>query len=203
MISQPMKPTKELTMTKKNALPTLTGKTVELARLNGEAKQLEEQAGMFGRLLAGKSTQRSAGAALAEIRQHEISALKEVRLTAIALTKSTVKAAMVAETMPALGTLTTQLSLATGNVDQALTNGAAVETYTHFVNRQQNLDLITELRANGKISDEEANLLTQQIQADSYVDIERTRERTSAAKETVAAIHSYGVDTIKHAKDAL
>ena len=186
--------------TPQNALKV---KTVELGQTNSQTAQLEKQAGMLGRFSASRAVQKSAASALQELRQHEINAAKDIRKTAINLATSTVKAAMVAEAMPALGTLTTQLNMATGNVDQALTNGAAVETYTHFTNRQQNLDLIASLRTEGKITEEEAQVLKDQIQSDSYTDIHRTRDRTAAAKETVAAIHSYGVASIQHAKDAL
>jgi len=182
---------------------SLMASTAELNKASTEVAELERQAGMVGRLSAGWSTQRVAADALKDTRRSKINALRDIRATAIALTTSTVKAAMVAEAMPALGALTTQLNMATGSVDQALTNGAVAETYTHFTNRQQNLDLINALHGEGKITEEEAQLLREQIQSDSYTDIHRTRERTEMAKANVAAIHSHGVAAIQHAKDTL
>lgn len=182
--------------------PTVnTGLNIEAS--NPQLATIEKNAGVLGRVSANWNTRGAASDALTEIRKTQINALKDVQKTGIALATATIKAAMVAEAMPALGTLTTRLNMATGSVDQALTNSAAVETYTHFTNRQQNLDMVASLLAAGKMTAEEAELINEQVRADSYTDINRTRARQEMAKETVAAIHSFGVAHIQNAKDGL
>jgi hypothetical protein len=175
----------------------------ELETPNAQVMALEKRAGALGRWQASWELRNQAKDALVQIHQDNIDALRDVQQTAIALAKASIKSGMVAEAMPALGTLTNQLNMATGSVDQALTTSANVETVTHLNNRKQNLDLIESLKQQGKITAEEAQLLANQIHADCFNDMARTSDRKDKAKDTVAAVHSFGVTHIERAKDQL
>lgn len=175
----------------------------ELETPNAQVMALEKKAGALGRWQAGWELRGQAKDALVQIHQDRIDALADVQRTAIALAKASIKSGMVAEAMPALGTLTNQLNMATGAVDQALTTSANVETVMHLNNRKQNLDLIDSLKQQGKITTEEAQLLADQIHADCYNDMARTSDRKDKAKDTVAAVHAFGVTHIERAKDLL
>ena len=183
--------------------PNPKATTTEFETPNAQVMALEKKAGALGRMQANWELRGQAKGALVQIHQDRIDALREVQQTAIALAKASIKASMVAEAMPALGTLTNQLNMATGSVDQALTTSANVETVTHLNNRKQNLDLIESLKQQGSITGEEAQMLANQIDADCYKDMARTSDRKDMAKDTVAAVHAFGVTHIERAKDLL
>lgn len=175
----------------------------DLEKPNAQLTSLEQQAGAIGRFQAKWALRDTAKGALVGAQEDRIHAMRDIQKTAITLTTATIKATMVADAMPALGTLTTKLNMATGSVDQALTNGSTVETYTHMSNRKQNHEMIDSLLAEGKVDHEEAETLKAKATAESYADINRTNERLAMAKDTVAAIHEFGVLHIQRAKDSL
>jgi hypothetical protein len=108
---------------------------------------------------------------------------------------------MVANTMPQIGALTTRLNANTAAVNQALTNGGLGETATHMNNRSENIKLFSELKREGKIDDEEEQVLISFAKADACQDIQRTRQRTEEARNAVDALHASALAGIAQSQD--
>lgn len=161
---------------------------------------LESRAGVLGRFGAGMKTKSAAADALADIRVAQVRAQRDVALAAITTAKASLQAAIVAEAQPALGTLIARLNSATSCVRATLTTGAAIETQAHFANRAENLAMFRTLLAEGKMTAEEAEAITAQIDADTYADIAATKDREGKAKATIECIYSHGLARIERAK---
>ena len=168
---------------------------------SGDLSALRQKTGVLSRLKVSLATSRAAGEALKSIEIEKVRAEANIALTGIKLAEAAIRASLVGNAMPQIGALATRVNAATTAVDQALTNGAAAEVYTHLTNRTSNVNLANELHGSGKINKEEAAVLTTFAQADASEDIERSRRRMADAKEAVAALHSFAVKGIADSKD--
>lgn len=188
-----------------NPLKPTKLETVQIPRLfgNSENSRLQQHVGPMERLKASLATSKVAGEALRGLRAEQVKAQANVELTSLKLTEALIRSTLVGDAMPAIGALTTRVNAATTAVDQALTNGATAETYTHMDNRAGNFKLAHELLAAGKITEEELEVLVNFAQADAVEDIQRSRTRTQAAKEAVASLHEFALKGIAEAKEHL
>ncbi len=126
-----------------------------------------------------------------------------VAITAVNISETQIRSALVGAAMPQIGALTTRLNAATAAVDQALTNGAAGEVYTHLSNRAANVAFANELLGAGKVNGEERDVVVNFCQADASDDILRSRNRMKTAKDAVDALHGCALEGIERAKEKL
>jgi hypothetical protein len=70
-------------------------------------------------------------------------------------------------------------------------------------NRAQNKLLFTELTQQGKISQDEQQVLNSFAEADAVVDIERTRVRVEAAQTAVDALHGCALFGISQSQNII
>jgi len=166
----------------------------------GGLKSLRERSGPLKQLLVRRATSKAAGNALTRLELMKIEGEEDIARTGISLAVATIKTAMIANAMPAIGALTTRLNAATTAVDQALTNGGLGEISTHMNNRDANTKLFQELKAEGKIVVEEEAILAGFAEEDAAKDIERTRVRTAEAKEAVEMLHSFALSGVVSSK---
>lgn len=166
-----------------------------------DLSSLREKTGFVSRIKANIATSKAAGKAIKEIEVEKVQAEARIAFTAIKLGEAAIRAALVGSAMPKIGALATRVNAATTAVDQALTNGAAAEVYTHINNRTSNVNLANELHTSGKINKEEKEVITSFAQADAAEDIERSRQRMADAKEAVATLHGFTVKGIADSKN--
>jgi hypothetical protein len=126
-----------------------------------------------------------------------------VAITAVNISEAQIRSALVGAAMPQIGALTTRLNAATAAVDQALSNGAAGEVYTHISNRAANVAFANDLLSTGKVSNEERDVIVSFSQADASDDILRSRERMKQAKTAVDSLHGCALEGIERAKEKL
>jgi len=169
----------------------------------GDLSSLREKTGILKRLDVKWATSKAAAKALKAVEEEKVRAEANIALTSLKLAESAVRAALVGNAMPQIGSLTTRVNAATTAVDQALTNASAAETYTHLSNRDANINLAQELQKTGKISEEEADVVISFARADAAEDIQRSRQRMSEAKEAVAGLHEFALKGIADAKNRL
>ena len=170
---------------------------------NDNLSSLREKTGFLRRLDVKLATSKAAGKALKTIEEEKVKAEANIALTSLKLAESAIRASMVGNAMPQIGALTTRVNAATTAVDQALTNASAAETFTHLSNRASNLNLARELHQNGKITEEEANVVISFAHADAAEDIQRSRKRMGDAKEAVQSLHEFALKGIAEAKNRL
>lgn len=170
---------------------------------SGDLTSLREKAGWLGGLKADHKTGKAAAAALTMVQGEMVKAEGNIALTGMKLAEAAIRTSMVANAMPAIGALTTRVNAATTAVDQALTNGAMAEAYTHLSNRAANIRLANELRDTGKATPDEAEIVISFATADAAKDIERSRQRMGEAKDAVAGLHEFALKGIAAAKDRL
>lgn len=126
-----------------------------------------------------------------------------VAITAVGIAETQIRSALVGAAMPQIGALTTRLNAATAAVDQALTNGASGEVYTHLSNRATNVAFANDLLGSGKVNNEERDVIVSFSQADANDDILRSRNRMKTAKDAVDALHGCALEGIERAKEKL
>lgn len=170
---------------------------------SSDLTNLREKAGFIGRLNASGETKKAAAAALQAVQVGQVQAEKNIQLTSLKLAEASILTSMVGNALPAIGALTVRVNAATTAVDQALTNGAMAETYTHLKNRGANIALAKELRTNAQISIEEEEVIVSFAQADAAQDIQSSRQRMSEGKEALGALHKCALGWIAAAKDKL
>jgi hypothetical protein len=170
---------------------------------NGDLSELREKTGLVSRFKADRAANKARGEALKIVEIEKVHAKANIALTAIKLAEASIRASLVGNAMPQIGALTTRVNAATAAVNQALTNGAAAEVYTHIRNRASNIDLANELYADGKIDKEEAEVLISFAKADAIADIESSRRQEAEAKEAVSALHSHALKGIAESKDRI
>ena len=185
-------------------LGTKDGSTVDMSITDSsDLSTLRQKTGFLKKIDVAISTSHAAGEALKTIRLEQVRAEANIALTSLKLTEASIRTSMVANTMPALGALTTRVNAATTSVDQALTNGVMAEAYTHLNNRAANIGLANDLRTAGKITQDEADVVISFAQADAATDIERSRQRMTDAKAAVAGLHEFALKGIAEAKNKL
>lgn len=170
---------------------------------SNDLTSLRDKAGWFGGIGADYKTGKAAANALVMVQAEMVRAEANIALTSLKLAEAAIRTSMVANAMPKIGALTTRVNAATTAVDQALTNGATAEAYTHLSNRAANIRLALELRDTGKATQEEAEVVISFAQADAAKDIERTRQRMAEAKDAVSGLHEFALKGIAAAKDRL
>ena len=189
------------------SLKTLTrteAPTKELSTSKGtELASLRQKTGMFRQFGVSLAKSKAASEALKTIELEHVRAEANIALTGLKLSEVSIRSSMIGNFMPSIGALTTRLNAATTAVDQALTNGAAAEVYTHLSNRAANNKMTNELHSSGKISKDEAEVLNSFAQADATDDIESSRRRMTEAKEAVSSLHSFALKGIADAKDRI
>lgn len=124
-----------------------------------------------------------------------------IAITAIKLGGASLRAALIAQTTPQLGALTTKANAATAAVDQALTNAHAGEVYTHLYNRAENFQLADDLAAANKITQDEANTIKEFAANNAALDVMRSAKRTEMAKDALDELHSYAMEGITKARE--
>lgn len=164
---------------------------------------ISEKTGWLEKRRVNKQTSKVAGKALQMLQEERVKSEANIALTSLKLSESAVRASLVGNAMPAIGALTIRVDAATTAVDQALTNSAMAETYTHLSNRAANINLARQLHAADKITADEADVVISFAQKDAKDDIERSRERMAQAKEAVAGLHEFAMKGIAAAKDRL
>lgn len=171
--------------------------------LDCDVSALRAKTGMLQKLNVALATSKAAGQSLIKVSEEQIQAEANIAITSLKLAEASIRASLVGSAMPQIGALTTRVNAATASVDQALTNGAAGEVYTHFSNRAANLTLFDELLKEGKITPQEAEILISFANADAAEDINRSRLRKDEAKEAVAALSGFAIAGIEASKNRL
>jgi len=179
----------------------------ELQKLTGDAENsianLRDKTGPLKRLDVMFAGSKNAGNALIKIENEKIKSETNIALTSLKLGEATIRSALVANAMPQIGAITTQVNGRTAAVDQALTNGCAAENFTHVSNRDSNIKTMKSLQAEGKITAEEADVIVSFAMQDAAEDIRASRMRMQSAKEAVAVLHSFALNGIAKAKDLI
>ena len=137
------------------------------------------------------------------IRAAKVEGEEQIALTAINLTVATIKTSMVANAMPQMGSLVTQLNSSTAAVNQGLTNGGLAEEATHMDNRHANRQLFMELKNEGKITSEEQEILNSFAEEDAAGDIIRSRARTEEARKAISTLYSGALNWITSSQEDL
>jgi hypothetical protein len=173
------------------------------ADFTGKEKSLEKQTGFLNKLQVQRAASKAAGEALKRIRLAKVEGEEQIALTAINLTVATIKTAMVANAMPQIGSLATQLNSSTAAVNQALTNGGLAEAATHMDNRDANKKLFMDLKSEGKITIEEQEILNSFAEEDAAGDIIRSRTRAEEARKAVDSLHANALKWITSSQEVL
>jgi len=168
-----------------------------------DTTKLKENTGLLRKITAKSAISRAnahgwlrAETALADARAN-------VAICAVNIAETQIRSEIVGAAMPQIGALTTRLNASTAAVDQALSNGAAGEVYTHLSNRAANIAFANDLLGTGKVSKEERDVIVSFSEADASDDILRSRTRMKVAKDAVNALHSCALEGIERAKEKL
>lgn len=182
-------------------------KKEELQKLTGEAEtsinDLKEKTGPLKKIDVMLARSKNAGNAIITIEREKIKSETNIALTSLKLGEATIRSALVANAMPQIGAITTQVNMRTTAVDQQLTNGCAAQTYTHVSNRDANVKTVKSLQSDGKINAEEAEAIISFLMNDAAEDIRASRKRMLQAKEAVSALHEFALTGIAKAKDLI
>lgn len=168
-----------------------------------DTTKLKENTGFLTKLEARGAISRANGDGLVRVETAKANARANIQITGLNIAEAQIRSALVGGAMPQIGALTTRLNAATAAVDQALTNGAAGEVYTHLANRAANVGFANDLLSAGKINSEERDVIVNLSQADASDDILRSRERMKKAKDAVDALHGCALEGIERAKEML
>lgn len=170
---------------------------------NVDTTKLKENTGLISRIKANGAISRANAVGLVRAETALADARSNVAITAVKISEAQIRSQIVGAAMPRIGALTTRLNSNTAAVDQALSNGAAGEVYTHLSNRAANVGFANDLLSTGKINAEERDVIVGFSQTDASEDILRTRERMTKAKDAVDALHGCALEGIERAKEML
>jgi hypothetical protein len=165
--------------------------------------KLRENTGMIDKIKTRSAIRKANAEGWLQAEKAMARARTNVAITAVNIAETQIRSGIVGAAMPQIGALTTRLNAATAAVDQALTNGAAGEVYTHLSNRASNVGFANELLNANKINAEERDVVVSFCQADARDDILRTRERVKQAKGAIDALHGCALEGIERAKEML
>ncbi len=168
-----------------------------------DTTKLKENTGFLTKIEAKGAISRANGDGWLRVEKAKANARANIAITSLNIAETQIRSALVGAAMPQIGALTSRLNAATAAVDQALTNGAAGEVYTHLSNRSANVGFANDLLSAGKISSEERNVIVSFSQTDASDDILRSRERMKKGKDAVDALHGCALEGIERAKEML
>lgn len=168
-----------------------------------DTTKLKDNTGFLAKIRAGGAISRVNGDGWLRVETAKANARANIAITSLNITETQIRSALVGGAMPAIGALTSRLNAATAAVDQALTNGASGEIYTHLSNRSANAGFANDLLSAGKINAEERDVIVSIAQTDASDDILRSRERMKKAKDAVDALHGCALEGIERAKEML
>jgi len=168
-----------------------------------DTTKLKENAGLLNKLKARGHIRRANADGWLRVEKALADARGNIATTAVSISEAQVRSALVGAAMPQIGSLTTRLNASTAAVDQALTNGAAGEVFTHLSNRAANVAFANDLLGTGKVTNEERDVIVSFSQADASDDILRSRSRMKMAKDAVDALHGCALEGIERAKEKL
>lgn len=177
-----------------------TTETHPLPDTDEQIAALQNKTRFFKKLSVNRDVSSQAGDGLAQLLKGQVDSQTRLGLRAISLTEAGLSASLLARTMPAIGALTIQANAATCAVDQALTNGAHAEHFTHMKNRSNNIKLTKSLQQAGEIASEECSVLVNLADEAAVADIQRSHERMLKSKQTVDALYDFtlqGIEAIK------
>jgi hypothetical protein len=169
----------------------------------GSVAALRNRIGPVQRFITGMAVSDEAGRGLRRIEAERVAAEVKIAETAIALNTTKICAALVARSMPAIGSLTTTLNTNTSAVDASLTSACAGDVASHILNRHHNRAAIREFEQAGQLTGEEAHVLTEQLESDLATDVERSRRRMADAKVAVEHLHDKALSGIESARAAI
>jgi hypothetical protein len=164
---------------------------------------IERHTSVLGRWRADSVANRQASYSLAEIKTLCIQTNERIACTALKIAEAQIKTALVSGSIMQIGALTMDLNNKTAAVEQQLTTGGHGEFISHLENRAASVASIMELERSGRISTQEATVLTSFAEADAVEDINRSRERTLKAKQAVEMLHAFALEGIARAKESV
>jgi hypothetical protein len=168
-----------------------------------DTTKLKENTGFLKKLEARGAISRANADGWLRVETAKANARANIAITSLNTAETLIRTTLVGGAMAQIGASTTRLNAATAAVDQALTNGAAGEVYTHLSNRAANVGFANDLLSAGKINAEERNVIVNFSQTDASDDILRSRERMKKAKDAVDALHGCALEGIERAKEML
>lgn len=144
---------------------------------------------------------RHAGTALRELQRQEIEATLRVSSTAIAVAETQIRNTLIATAMPSVGAITTTLTVATQQVESALTNTAQAGALAIVANRSATREAIADCFGEGQLSAEERDALVAQADADHAGDLARMRARVEASREAIQQLFRHATQHLAASLD--
>jgi hypothetical protein len=194
-------------MTKLDSLKVAQTGHVDAAEIsqtgNMQLASLKQKMGIVDTFRANRDESKQAGLAYRDVNSALIDAKKNIALTGIKVTHALIQTNLMASSLGAIGTSLVRLDMAATAVDQGLTNAALASNATHLHNRAANLEVITHLYGQGKISAAEADTVKSFADNDTAVDIQRSRARMDKSKDVVSDLHETALAGIAKTKTTL
>lgn len=164
---------------------------------------VQQNAGLLDRFSTNRVVRKEASRARTELTVARIQAEERVAKTQLGISEATVKGALVAQGVAAIGTLAVDIAARTGAVQSRLTATAAAERITHVENRADSYAAINARQEKNRLSPEEALALKSYSDADLVSDIERTNERIGRSKQAVEVVHDLALSGLGRATDMI
>lgn len=169
----------------------------------GEERMLRNKTGWLKKFDVAAAISEAAGEATKAIQTNMIQSQVNIALTAQNLAEAAICTAMVAKSMPKIGSLAVSVNTATTAVDEALASSAAAETVSHYQNRAQTVALAKDLLEDGGITADEATVIIRNAVDDANMGIARSRERMFGALDAVAILHNFALKGIIDAQEII
>lgn len=182
-----------MTVIEKQVKPT-TG----IETIHKQTAELEDRAGILGRISAGRKISRDSANALAEINKIATEATVSVAATSIGAAATLVNGEIVANIMPRLGDVLTSVNQQMTVVDQTLTNSFGAELHAHMQNRKESFTEISNLVTTGSVDDQEAEQLMNMINKHTVDNIARSEKRLNRSKNTLETLHGIAAGGVKN-----
>lgn len=164
---------------------------------------VQQNAGIFDRFSTNRVVRKEASRVRTELTVARIQAEERVAKTQLGISEATVKGALVAQGVAAIGTLAVDIAARTGAVQSRLTATAAAERISHVENRAESYAAINARQEKNRLSADEALALKSYSDADLVADIERTNSRISRGKEAIEVLHDLALDGLSRATDII
>jgi alanyl-tRNA synthetase len=162
----------------------------------GIMRQLEDDAGIFGRLQVRNDARREAGRALAVLKAEQASAALRIAQTAMAVTESKLTGALVTDGMAQISALAIENNQRTGAAIAQISASTGAERLAHLANRTTQVQAINARLARKELTEDEAGALRSYAESDLANDVEsanRRAERSKTAVETLSEMALSGL----------
>lgn len=161
----------------------LTNAAVNLAPDNQLVRELEAQAGFFGRIGVRSEARRAAAPALSALYVAEVQAKAGLARKSIEIATAELDSAITAKAIERLGGLRVAMAVAGNTIDAAHT-ATTVATMVEIVNnRNENKQPILQMLAQRKVDVEDASVLLAQIDQMAANDLARATARGEDGKD--------------------